>query len=161
MDKLVKEKLKKGYVETTPTASANEEESFHKALVANPDDHAGWCAYADWLVEHDDLRGEFMQTQIALEDEKLSNAERAVLQKKEAKLLKEHEEKWLGGLAPFLLNQPKPKKNEWRPAAPTHAFRHGWLAELEIPSLGVELTRALNRSPEAKFLRKLHVHSYA
>src|SRR5262245_5953316 len=80
MDKLIKEKLKKGYVETTPTASASEEESFHKALVANADDLAGWCAYADWLVEHGDPRGEFMQTQIALEDEKLTKPERAALQ---------------------------------------------------------------------------------
>jgi uncharacterized protein (TIGR02996 family) len=160
MDKLIKEKLKKGYVETTPTASTSEEGAFQKALVENPDDHAGWCAYADWLVEHDDPRGEFMQTQISLEDEKLSAAERTALKKKEKALLKKHEEAWLGPLAPFLLNQPPPKR-QWRPETITYAFRRGWLAELEVPNYGVEFGRALNRCPEARFLRRLHVHTNA
>src|SRR5262245_51091428 len=75
VDRLIKEKLKQGFVETTPTATVSEEGAFQKALVENADDHAGWCAYADYLVEHDDPRGEFMQTQLALEDEKLSKTE--------------------------------------------------------------------------------------
>lgn len=159
-DKLVKEKLKKGYVETTPAATASEEEAFHKSLVEHADDLAGWCAYADWLVEHDDPRGEFMQVQIALEDEKLAKAERAKLQKKEKSLRWDHEETWLGPLAPFLL-EPKKSKNDWRTNEPAYAFRRGWLADLEIPYLSVDLVRALNRSPEARFLRKLHVHTSA
>jgi uncharacterized protein (TIGR02996 family) len=160
MDKLIKEKLKKGYVETTPKASISEEESFHKALVENPADLAGWCAFADYLVEHDDPRGEFMQTQIALEDEKLSKTERTALKKKEAELLKEHQETFLGALAPFLLNPPKPKPG-WRQSDILFAFHRGWLADLEIPSLQVEFVRMLNRAPEARFLRKLHIHQNA
>ncbi len=161
MDKLVKEKLKKGYVETTPTAAVSEEGAFQKALTENPDDHAGWCAYADWLVEHDDPRGEFMQTQIALEDENLSKAERTKLKIKEQDLFKKHKEALLGPLAEFLLDQPKPKKNEWRPREIKFAFRRGWLSELEVPNYGVEFGRALNRAAEARFLRKLHVHTNA
>src|SRR5262245_24341050 len=56
-DKLVKEKTKKGYVETTPKAGASEAEAFESALRANPHDLAGWCAFADYLVEQDDPRG--------------------------------------------------------------------------------------------------------
>src|SRR5262245_2842884 len=62
-DKLIREKTKKGYVETTPKASApTGAEAFDKALIANSNDLAGWCALADYLVEQDDPRGEFMQT---------------------------------------------------------------------------------------------------
>src|SRR4051812_34885351 len=46
-DKLIKEKTKKGYQETTPKASASDEDAFITALQKNPGDFAGWCAYAD------------------------------------------------------------------------------------------------------------------
>ena len=49
----------------------------------------------------------------------------------------------------------------WRPNTIKYAFRRGWLAELEVPNLGVEFVRALNKSPEAKFLQRLHVHTNA
>jgi uncharacterized protein (TIGR02996 family) len=38
--------------------------AFETALTANPDDTAGWCAYADYLVEQGDTRGEFMQAEL-------------------------------------------------------------------------------------------------
>src|SRR5438309_2370843 len=65
-DKLIREKLKKGYFETTPRAAVPEAEAFERMLAADPDDAAGWCAYADYLAERGDPRGEFMQVQIAL-----------------------------------------------------------------------------------------------
>ncbi|HJZ55083.1 MAG TPA: WGR domain-containing protein, partial [Gemmataceae bacterium] len=37
-DKLIKEKTKKGYLETTPKAAASDAEAFEKALAANPHD---------------------------------------------------------------------------------------------------------------------------
>src|SRR5829696_267111 len=77
----------------------SEAEAFEAALRDNPDDLAGWCAYADYLAEQGDPRGEFMQVQIALEDESLPKARRAALKKQEAALLKKHEKDWLGPLA--------------------------------------------------------------
>src|SRR5438477_3768381 len=56
-DKLIREKLKKGYVETTPNAAVSEVEAFERALAENPHDLAGWCAYADYLAERGDPRG--------------------------------------------------------------------------------------------------------
>src|SRR4051812_12741904 len=53
-DKLIREKLKKGYVETTPKETVSQAEAFEHALTADPDDLAGWCAYADYLSEHGD-----------------------------------------------------------------------------------------------------------
>src|SRR5438105_15788772 len=46
-DKLVKEKLAKGYVETTPGAAGGSlRDALEAALVANPDDLASHSAYA-------------------------------------------------------------------------------------------------------------------
>src|SRR5947209_20388436 len=47
-DKLIKEKLSKGYVETTPKTSLSLAESFEQALVADPHDLTTACAYADY-----------------------------------------------------------------------------------------------------------------
>src|SRR5262245_48128610 len=68
-DKLVREKTKKGYSETTPKAAASHAEAFEQALAADPHDRASACAYADYLHDQGDPRGKFMQVQIALEDE--------------------------------------------------------------------------------------------
>jgi uncharacterized protein (TIGR02996 family) len=156
-DKLIREKTKKGYVETTPKRPGSVVEAFEESLRANPQDLASACAYADYLAERGDPRGEFMQVQIALEDESLPRAKRDALQKQEADLLKKHEQSWLGPIAPFLLD-PKLPRYEWRSEAITYRFRRGWLAELEIPLLDVEFTRALLRCAEARFLHKLHIH---
>src|SRR5262249_37439418 len=125
-DKLVREKLKKGYVEKTG-AAASEAEAFERALAADPHDLATACAYADYLAERGDPRGEFMQVQLALEKESLPRAQRDALRKQEAGLLKKHVREWLGPIAPFLLD-PKPPRYEWRPEAITYRFRRGWLS---------------------------------
>ena len=104
-DKLIREKTRQGYAETTPKALPPEAEAFQKALVENPDDMAGWCAYADYLAEQGDARGEFMQAQIALEDTKRRKKEREALKEKEKALLDEHEREWLGGLAAFVFEE--------------------------------------------------------
>ncbi len=62
-------------------------EAFEKAILENPDDLAGYAAYADWLAEQGDPRGEFMQVQLALEDEGRPAKERKRLQKREQELL--------------------------------------------------------------------------
>src|SRR5262249_1113339 len=85
--KLIREKLKKGYVETTPKPAASEAEAFERALAADPHDVAGWCAFADFLTERGEPRGEFMQVQLALENESLPKAQRDSLKKREADLL--------------------------------------------------------------------------
>jgi uncharacterized protein (TIGR02996 family) len=161
-DKLLKEKTKKGYTETTPKAVTSEAEAFVKALVANPDDLTGWCAFADYLVEHDDPRGEFMQTQIALEDENRPKKDRDSFKKKESALLKKHEREWLGDLVPFTLDGPPEeywvagRKRGTRPPV-THSFARGWLNRVAFHNLTVNQARALTRNPGAKFVRELVV----
>ncbi len=63
-DKLVREKLAKGYRETTPKAAASGgaslREALETALLDNPDDIAAHMAYADYLQEQGDPRDEFI-----------------------------------------------------------------------------------------------------
>src|SRR5262245_32071776 len=72
-DKLVAEKTGKGYVETSSgkvAAVPSSGKALENAIFANPDDLGAHAAYADWLIEQGDSRGEFIQVQLALEDEK-------------------------------------------------------------------------------------------
>jgi uncharacterized protein (TIGR02996 family) len=94
-----------GYVETTAeavSASSASGKALENAILANPDDLGARAAYADWLIEQGDPRGEFMQIQLALEDESLSAPKRKDLKKREKALLKKHQEEWLGRLGPIL-----------------------------------------------------------
>jgi uncharacterized protein (TIGR02996 family) len=147
-DKLVKEKLGKGYVETTAGAapSAPTAKALENALAADPDDLAAHAAYADFLTEQGDPRGEFIQVQLALEDPARPAKERKGLQKREAALLKEHGPAWLGELAEYRSDEED---------APTFEFARGWLNSLHIPRLTVPLARALARSRELRLLRRL------
>jgi len=160
-DKLIREKVKKGYMETTPRPAASGTEAFERALAADPNDFAGWCAFADYLAEHGDPRGEFMQIQIALENEALSKTERAGLKKQEASLLKKHERDWLGPLAAFTVDaEGVPFWDEGKQAtrAPVaHRFARGWLSRLEFYDLTVGQARALANSPQARLLYELVV----
>lgn len=135
----------------------SEAEAFEAALQANPDDLAGWCAYADYLVEQGDLRGEFMQVQIALEDENRPKDEREALKHREKLLYKKHKRAWLGELAPFVLDAKPVFRNERRTDA---HFTRGWLTGLTCQRLSVNEVRTLARTPEAKFLSRLLVDDF-
>src|SRR5262249_37760968 len=102
-DKLVAEKLKKGYKETTAKAATSPlAASLESALVENPDDLAAHMAYGDYLAEQGDPRGELIQVQLALEDESRKPAERKKLRQREEELLKLHGRQWLGETGRFL-----------------------------------------------------------
>lgn len=79
-------------------------EAFERSILDNPDDPGTFAAFADWLFEQGDPRGEFMQVQLALEDERRPADERSRLRQREAELLAAHQAEWLGSLAPFLLS---------------------------------------------------------
>ena len=141
-DKLIAEKTKKGYIETTPTAGGSEEAAFEKAILANPHDLTARSAYADFLAERGDPRGEFLQIQLALENEALPKRDRDALKKKEAALLKKHREEWLGPLA-------DEKEADV-------SFARGGM-RVVFPRLTVDQARALAKCPEGRLLRELIV----
>src|SRR5687767_13635824 len=90
------------------------------ALVADPDDLAAHSAYADYLAEQGDPRGEFIQVQLALEDARLPPAERDQLQGRERELLTKHRREWLGPLATWVFSPEEEPRSFAR-------FRRGWV----------------------------------
>jgi uncharacterized protein (TIGR02996 family) len=156
-DKLVAQKLKKGYVETTSTkAPASLREGLEAALVDNPDDLATHMAYADYLAEQGDPLGEFIRVQLALEDESKPADQRKMLQQQEERLLQAHQRTWLGELAPYLLGEDRgPSQYEEGHLQVKYTFARGWLHTLQAKNLFVEFTRALAKAPQLRLLRRL------
>src|SRR5207249_314138 len=141
-DKLVAGKLKKGYRETTPAAWAvpsSLQESLEAALVDDPDELANHMAYADYLSEQGDPRGDFIRTQLALEDGSKGPAERKRLQQQEKALLKAHGREWMGELAPYLFD--KSRDDDWPEVK--YTFARGWLDSLHVRRFSVAFTRVL------------------
>ena len=161
-DKLVQEKLAKGYVEVGggPAAGGSMRAALEAALVTDPDDLASHAAYADWLAEQGDPRGEFIQVQLALEDPNKSAAERKKLQQREKKLLDQHARDWLGDLAPFLLDQ-QDVHHSWVDAGKGYHFQfaRGWVETLHVFELSTAFAEAFNRNPLFRLLRNLSIRA--
>jgi uncharacterized protein (TIGR02996 family) len=127
--------------------------SLHQALeaelAANPDDLATHAAYADLLSEEGDARGEFIQTQVALEDPLLEPAERQRLVQREHQLRASYQERWLGALAPMMMHE----------SGHSFHFRRGWLDAIEIGLISLHHARILREAPQARLLRELAIRS--
>jgi uncharacterized protein (TIGR02996 family) len=135
---------------------SDEAERFEQVLAADPDDRAGWSAYADYLAERGDPRAELMHTQLALEDEGRSAADRRALQAREREFLGRHERDWLGGLAPHLLDGD----GETTPRVERH-WRWGFLSGVTAQCLTCAFAQALATAPAARFVRELRVNGNA
>jgi uncharacterized protein (TIGR02996 family) len=154
-DKLIAQKLKKGYVETTPASAAApppaERVALESALAAHPDELAAHSAYADYLVEAGDPRGEFIQVQLALEDPTRTKAQRAALQKRERELLKAHAATWMGDAGRFLVGKWSGEDKPFH-----YRFARGWLDFVRTAEME-PVVAALARAPEARLLRHLEI----
>src|SRR5262249_10266051 len=152
-DKLVAEKLGKGYVETTARPSPAPppvQQSLEEALAENPDDLAAHAAYGDYLMERGDPRGEFIQVQLALEDPGRPAKERTRLRKRENELLKQHGRQWLGDLGRFLFGDWSGEDKPYH-----YQFARGWLDLVRVLPFPDAVIAALARSPQARLLRRL------
>jgi uncharacterized protein (TIGR02996 family) len=140
-------------------------DALEAALVENPDDLATHHAYADYLQEQGDPRGEFIQVQLALERAGKTGEERQRLKSRQRKLLAEYRRDWLGELADELLG-PKHERRKRMDRPYQMAFARGWLHCIIRPdprsprfrfsfehSLG--LGRLISRAAEARLLREL------
>src|SRR5262245_58323153 len=159
-DKLVREKVNKGYVETTPVAAAVAsnpmQRALEEALAENPDDLASHAAYADFLTEQGDPRGEFIQVQLALEDQTQPAKQRQALQKREKALLEKHGRTWLGELAPYLLDQKD--VSEWRlkhGRGYSFRFARGWIDTIHFYELTQQTAAVFQNNPLLRLLRHL------
>jgi uncharacterized protein (TIGR02996 family) len=154
-DKLVAEKLGKGYVETTPRqqpSAAPLQQALERTLVENPDDLAAHSAYADYLMEQGDPRGDFIRVQLTLEDPGRPAKERTKLRQHESKLLEQHGRQWLGDLGRFLVGDWSGEDKPYH-----YQFARGWLDFVRVLPFPDAIIAALARSPEARLLRRLEV----
>jgi uncharacterized protein (TIGR02996 family) len=157
-EKLIAEKLDKGYTETTQATAPPKpaapplQQSLEAALAENPDDLAAHSAYADYLMEQGDPRGEFIQVQLALEDPARSPQERKGLRQRESELLKQHARQWMGDVGRFLVG-------DWSGADKPYdyLFARGWLNTVRVLPAPDAIFAALARSPESRLLRRLEV----
>jgi uncharacterized protein (TIGR02996 family) len=157
-DRFVADKLMQGYTETFPTPGPASplQQSLEQSLVENADDLATHSAYADYLNEQGDPRGEFIQVQLALENESLPATERKKLQKREKDLLKAHERRWLGELAPVLLDQAGvPVWLKQSKILNRFQWRRGWIERVEYVARDFEFTEPRARHPLLRLLRSL------
>jgi uncharacterized protein (TIGR02996 family) len=170
-DKLIKQKAAKGYVEVQNKADARteklkagkaqskEHEPFIQGILEHPDDVASYGVYADWLEEQGDPRGDFINTQLRLEDESVKAADRKKLQAAEKTLLKENARNWVGEeLAPYLIDNKDVSRIDWvKGKIQTYEFARGFLDSITVRHLLPEFAKALRQSPHAATLRKLNI----
>lgn len=137
-------------------------DALEAALIADPDDLATHRAYADYLQEQGDPRGEFIQIQIALEAHDRTDEDRRTLRAREQTLLARFGRGWLGRLADELLgpaNAVGMERPESWPLFYEIRFVRGWLDRItlrRVPLMfGSFLGRLLCEAPEARLLREL------
>ncbi|MGL6073086.1 MAG: TIGR02996 domain-containing protein [Fimbriiglobus sp.] len=135
-----------------------EQEAFERTLILHAEDKLAWGAYSDFLTERGDPRGEFMAIQLALEDENLDREQRTALKYREKVLQRKHHTEWLGKLAKFVTTS-KPVKGEDEPMPVEARFQRGWVSELRINDLSVELALAIKNNPHLRFLQKLRIET--
>src|SRR5581483_8116071 len=168
-DKLIQEKVKKGYRETTPPAAGSNEallRSLEQSILDNPDDLTAHAAYADLLMESNDpdevARGEFIQVQLGLEDESRSPQERKQLRKREKNLLKKYQKQWVGDWAELApVTGTEGRGQVIFPAKEPFRFIRGILAEVTFCDLSLVCARAFIQSPQTRLVRGMYLGDYA
>src|SRR5262245_59323494 len=117
--------------------TASRRAALEAAIFENPNNLAAHMAYGDLLSEQGDLRGEFIQVQLALEDPTRTAAERKDFQARERELLDAHAADWLGDAAPAFLEDDAGMNEELGiygggPDNFQFTFRRGWLHRLVL-----------------------------
>jgi uncharacterized protein (TIGR02996 family) len=133
-------------------------QALEAALLEGPDDLASYAAYADYLAEQGDVRGEFIQVQLALEDPSIPAPQRQKLRARERRLLQKHERDWLGGLARWLLDRDASEfvSDSYQDSARyAHSWHRGFLGRVEVAEISRRFAQALATAPAARLLREL------
>jgi uncharacterized protein (TIGR02996 family) len=159
-DALIAEKLRNGYRETTPATPTGPQalrQALEDAINENPEDRAAHAAYADLLQDQGDPQGEFIQVQLALEDEKLPAKRRRELTQRESELLAAHRAEWSGDWVNLTGRMdPSGRGQHDFPEPRPCRFVRGLLAEIVTGGLASECARALAAAPQTRFVRGLY-----
>ncbi len=129
-------------------------------LAANPDDIAAHSAYADWLTENGDPRGEYIRLQLAFEDRNQPADQVRSMAKTAFAIRRKHEVEWLGSLYNFVYS-PRKGRSDVVPVGPDIdiIYRFGWIHEIETRIPTIEFWAALATSSISRLLHTLSVKS--
>jgi uncharacterized protein (TIGR02996 family) len=158
-EKLIAEKVNKGYVEAGGESGDRDEDGgaagagarnpeLEQTILADPDNEAAYQVYADWLQGEGDPRGELTALQVAL-----ARGEDAELRAREQALIQANRQRLLGDLPDVDPDEdPAPVKLTW------HA---GWLRSARLAASEEhalpDLCRSLLTCGSARFLRELTI----
>ena len=172
-EKLIAEKLARGYVETTqpdrpePPPPASLRDSLERAILDDPSDLASHAAYADWLSEQTSpanvARAELIRLQLRLEDESLTAAERGRLRSREGELIAQHQREWAGPWVDFVNNEDGPMGRGQLDFPQTGPVRYvrGLPAEAVVGYLTFRCAASFVTCPQSRLVRKLFVGGIA
>lgn len=146
LEKRIAEKINNGYRETTPVPSDKTQQAFEDALASDPDDDGAHAAYADYLLEQDDPKGEYLQIQLALEDESLEEKQRKKVNRRAKRLYRENEFRWFADAVLLL-----------RYATCKHQLRRGWVHQLDLHYITQLQVDVITQSPQLRLLRDLTI----
>lgn len=158
----IQQKTRAGYEERIPGKKKKvtsedawdklaDHEPFIQAILDEPDEVTPYAVYADWLIEQEDPRGEYTRLQLALEDPSLPMYRRPKLEKSSKLIRQQHVRKWLGNLAPWLMDSGL--------AAYPYGFYRGQLASIACHTLSYRFAHELKRSPQCRLLRELYINT--
>ena len=153
-DKLVAEKVKKGYVEKAGSATAEHRNAeLEHAIDADPYDASAYMVYADWLQGQGDPRGELISLQLAAETKR-----DAKLAKAAAALIESHAEVLLGPLGAHTKTYDGHDRDAftWRFGF-IHAAKlsHNQYTNDEFDGSMAEVLEMLLRHPSGRFITEL------
>lgn len=135
--------------------------ALEQALLETPDDTAAWMAYADHLTEQGDpARGELVQVQFALEDEALTEERRQALLAREAELFAQNERRWLGELAPALMDgNVDDIAHDWFVDSQEYRrrWRRGRLETVSVRAFSRQFAHLLRQSSATRLLHELRI----
>jgi len=180
LEALLKKAPKKKRVVEPEAREAPPNEALLDAILAAPHDDAPRLVYADWLAEHGDPRGEFIQIQCTirrtlrgagasvatpLANDALENLSVEELKERETRLIKLHEKKWK-------LEAPSLRNWSWRRGfvvagvADARTFAESMPKLLRVPLERVDLTgfkatdvNALRNAPAHPTLERINFSS--
>lgn len=125
-------------------------EKLEKKIIERPNDLKRHEAYATWLKENDDPKGQFIDLQLALENKSLTREKRFDLESDQQELLDRHGREWLGEVANFVLHYPGETGDyEMRPGCNVWWWR-GWIQGLQLDELTLKLSKILLQSRQTK-----------
>lgn len=128
-------------------------DALEAALIANPDDVAAHSAYADYLLEQGDPRGEYIRLQLAYEDPDQPVSKLHELEDAAHKIRQEHEREWLGDLWQFVQRPPSARSvAEPMESNVVVSWRRGWIDGIRIGQLSDELVNAIATLPMTRLL---------